>query len=130
MKKLVLVIAVLLVVPVMLVGCARSDSDAIKGSLNGFAQAFNDEDFEKCTEYLLGIDDATKEIVKASLSLGHGLGGDITGESVEVVSVDGSTAVANVTFSFMSIEQTRKVTLNKVDGTWKFGLGDLLSAAG
>jgi hypothetical protein len=125
MRKLVLAIALLVAIPVMLVGCAKSEVPAVKDSINGFAAAFNDGDSETCTTYLLGITDLTKPGVVLALQTGH-LGGDVTIDSIENVKIDGSSATASVTFTFMGTEQTKTLTLTKVDGTWKFGLGDLL----
>jgi hypothetical protein len=124
-RNLVLIIALLLAIPMVLVGCAKSDSAAIKDSINGFAAAYNAEDFDKCTDYLVGITDATKDAVKGSLQLGHQLGGDITVDSIEDISVDGSSATAKVTVTVMGQSFTNVVNLNKVDGKWQFQGGDL-----
>jgi hypothetical protein len=127
MKKLVLAIALLVAIPVMLVGCAKSQVPAVKDTLNEFAAAYNSEDFDKCTDYLLGItDEATKQGVIAGLQLGHQFGGDIEVNSIENVKIDKSTATATVKITVMSTERTIELTLTKTDGTWKFGLGDLL----
>jgi hypothetical protein len=125
MKKLVLVLALLVAIPVMLVGCSKSNSASIKDSINGFTAAYNAEDFDKCTDYLVGITDATKDAVKESLRLGHQLGGDITVDNIEDISVDGSSATAKVTVTVMGQSFTNVVNLNKVDGKWQFQGGDL-----
>ena len=124
-RNLVLIIALLLAIPMVLVGCAKSDSAAIKDSINGFTAAYNAEDFDKCTDYLVGITDATKGAVKESLRLGHQLGGDITVDNIEDISVDGSSATAKVTVTVMGQSFTKVVNLNKVDGKWQFQGGDL-----
>lgn len=127
MRKLVLFIALLVAIPVMLVGCGKSESAAIKESINGFVAAYNDEDFDKCTDYLVGIDDLTKPAVVMALTAGHLMTGDIEVNSIEVTPVEGSSATATVTFTMMSMEQTRELSLTKVDGMWKFEGGSLFS---
>lgn len=128
MKKLVLVIALLLVIPVMLVGCSTSESAGVKSSINGFVDAYNDEDYEKCTDYLLGVTDATKDALKATLKMARELGGEVEVTSIEDIDVDGDSATAKVTVKVQGQTQTNTASFTKVDGKWKFGLGDLLSA--
>ena len=70
MRKLVLAIALLVAIPVMLVGCAKSDSASIKDSINGFVAALNDGDYEKCTDYLVGITDANRDTITTQLEQG------------------------------------------------------------
>ncbi len=120
MKKLVLFIALLVAIPVMLVGCGKSESAAIKDSINGFVAAYNDEDFDKCTDYLVGITDLTKPAVILALTAGRLATGEIEVNSIKDISVEGSSATATVTFTAMSLEQTRELSLTKVDGMWKF----------
>jgi hypothetical protein len=129
-KKLVLVVALLLIIPVMLVGCSTNESAGVKSSINGFVDAYNNEDYEKCTDYLLGITDATKDTVKATLKLARELGGEVEVTSIEDINVDGDSATAKVTVKVQGQSQTNTATLNKVDGKWKFSLGDLLSTGG
>jgi len=125
-KKLVLVIALLMVIPVVLVGCgAKSESAGVKSSINGFAAAYNDKDYDKCTEYLLGITDATKETVKLGLGMAREASGEIEVTSVEDITVDGDSATAKVTIKVLGQTQTNTVEFTKVDSKWKFGSDDL-----
>ena len=126
MKKLVLVIALLLVIPVMLVGCAESKSAGVKSSINGFVAAYNDKDYDKCTEYLLGITDATKETVKLGLGMAREASGEIEVTSIETPSIDGDSATAKVTVKVMGQSQTNTVSFTKADGKWKFDMTGLL----
>ena len=126
MKKLVLVIALLLVIPVMLVGCAESKSAGVKSSINGFVAAYNDKDYDKCTDYLLGITDATKDAMKAGLGMARDVSGEIEVTSVEDITVDGDSATAKVTVKVLGQTQTNTVSFTKADGKWKFDMTGLL----
>jgi hypothetical protein len=125
-KKLVLVMALLLVIPVMLVGCSTSASAGVKNSINGFVDAYNNENYEKCTEYLLGVTDATKDTLKATLKMARELGGKVEVTSIEDVTVDGDSATAKVTVKVMGQSQTNTVSFTKADGKWKFDMTGLL----
>jgi hypothetical protein len=135
-KKLVLAIALLMVIPVVLVGCGtKSDSAAIKDSINGFVKALNAGNYEKCTDYLVGITDANSDNITAGLKAMK----ETYKLSIEVVSIEdpvinGSSATAKVTLKVsaggQSMEQPVTMTLTKVDGKWKFAGEDLLSLAG
>jgi hypothetical protein len=125
MRKLVLIIALLLAIPMVLVGCAKSDSAAIKDSINGFTAAYNAEDFDKCTDYLVGITAQTKPSVALALQAGHTITGDIEVNSIDNIKINGSSATASVKVTYMGIEDTKELTLTKVDGTWKFEGGGL-----
>ncbi len=120
MKKLVLVIALLVAISVMVVGCGKSESAAIKDWINGFVTAYNADDFEKCTDYLVGVDDLNKLGVVAALTASRLVTGEIEVDSIENISVNGSTATVTVKVTVMSIEQTKELSLSKVDGMWKF----------
>ncbi len=139
MKKLVLAIALLMVIPAMLVGCgAKSDSAAIKDSINGFVNALNDGDYEKCTDYLVGITDANKAAIAAELSGVKAYVQSIEVTKIEEISVDGSSATAKVTLKVtlaaalggQSMEQTVELPLSKVDGKWKFSGEDIIPQTG
>jgi hypothetical protein len=125
-KKLVLVIALLLVIPVMLVGCSESESDNVKNTINDFVGAYNAKDYDMCTGYLLGVTDANKETMKAGLGMARDVSGEIEVTSIEDVSVDGDSATAKVTVKVMGQSQTNTVSFTKADGKWKFDMTGLL----
>jgi hypothetical protein len=133
MRKLVLAIALLVAIPVVLVGCgAKSQVPAVEDDINGFVTAYNEGDIDKCTDYLVGITDANKETTKGTLQGFKALIQSIEVPSIEEVKVDGSSATANValkvTFMGQPMEKTIPLTLTKEDGTWKFSLGALIAA--
>ncbi len=138
MRKLVLVIALLVAIPVMLVGCAKSDSAAIKDSINGFVAALNDGDYEKCTDYLVGITTANKAAIAAELGGLEAFVQNIEVTKIEEINVDGSSATAKVTMNVTlaaalgggSMEQTIDLPLSKVDGKWKFAGDDIIPSTG
>jgi hypothetical protein len=138
MKKLVLVLALLLAIPMVLVGCAKSDSAAIKDSINGFVAALNDGDYEKCTDYLVGITDENKAAIAAELSGLETFVQSIEVTKIEEINVDGSSATAKVTLKVTlaaalgggTMEQTIDLPLSKVDGKWKFAGDDIIPSTG
>ena len=135
MKKLVLVLALLVAIPVMLVGCSKSDSASIKDSINGFVNALNDGDYEKCTDYLVGITDANSDNITAQLKAvkeTYQLSLEVV--KIEEITVDGASATAKVTlkvtFMGQTMEQPTEITLTKVDGKWKFAGDDIIPSTG
>ena len=135
MRKLVLAIALLVAIPVMLVGCAKSDSASIKDSINGFVNALNDGDYEKCTDYLVGITDANSDNITAQLkAVKETYQVSLEVVKIEEITVDGSSATAKVTlkvtFMGQTMEQPTEITLTKVDGKWKFAGDDIIPSTG
>jgi hypothetical protein len=138
MKKLVLVLALLVAIPVMLVGCAKSNSASIKDSINGFVAAVNDGDYEKCTDYLVGVTDANKAAIAAELGGLKVYVQNIEVTKIEEINVDGSSATAKVTMKVTlaaalgggSMEQTIDLPVSKVDGKWKFAGDDIIPSTG
>lgn len=134
MKKLVLVIALLLVIPVMLVGCSTSESAGVKSSINGFTSAFNAGNYEKCTDYLLGVTDANKTEVANGLEAAKAYVQKIEVTKIEDPEINGSSAKAKVTYKVTlsaalggaSQEATADMALTKADGKWKFAMDDFL----
>lgn len=119
MKKFLLISAVLVVLPMIFVGCAKSESADVKDSITGFVSAYNAEDYDQCLTYLLGITDENKDTIKTALAAYHGFAGDFEVNKIENITVDESTATATVTFAIKGQTQTKEITLNKVDNIWK-----------
>jgi hypothetical protein len=128
-RNLVLVIALLLVMPVVLLGCGskKSEIPAVEASINGFADAYASEDYQTCVGYLTETTDATRATIIQQLSGFHQITPKIQMDSIDNVAVNGSTATADVTLTVLSKQATVKMTLSKSDGTWKFSIADLLT---
>ena len=117
----------------MLVGCGKAESESarVEHSINGFVAAYNDEDFDKCTDYLTGVtDDATKLTAMANVQSVRQLGGEIEVNSIDSMSIQGKVATANWTITTNGVTATSAIALYKVDGKWKFVLGELLGIEG
>jgi hypothetical protein len=129
-RNVVLVIALLLVMPVVLVGCGskKSEVPAVEASINGFADAYARGEYQTCTDYLVGVTDANRDSITGQLSAFHQICPTIQVDSVDNVTVNGSTATADVTVTALSKQVTIQMTLTKVDDTWKFSFGDMLTA--
>ena len=129
-RNLALVIALLLAFSVILVGCGskKSEVPAVEASINGFADAYARGDYQTCTDYLVGVTDANRDSITGQLSAFHQICPTIQVDSVDNVTVDGSTAKADVTVTALSKQVTIQLTLTKVDDTWKFSFGDMLTA--
>lgn len=130
MKRLVVAIALVVALFPALVGCSDSESETIEYSIRDFASAYNNEDYEMCTGFLVGVDATNKESVKAALASGHQATGDVEITSVEDVTIDGSSATAKVTVKIQGQSQTNEISLTKVGGTWKFEGGDFFGDSG
>ena len=128
-RNLVLIIALLLVVPVVMVGCGskKSEVPAVEASINGFADAYASGNYETCADYLTETTDATRDTIIQQLSGFHQITPKIQVDSIDNVTVEGSTATADVTFTVLSRQATVKMTLSKSDDTWKFSIADLLA---
>jgi len=126
-KKFLLISAVLVVLAMVFVGCAKSESAAVEDSITGFVSAYNTGDYDQCLTHLLGITDENKDFMKTALAAYHGFAGDFEVNKIENITVDESTATATVTFTIQSQTQTKEMTLNKVDDTWKMAGDSFLS---
>ena len=127
MKKFLLISAVLVVLAMIFVGCAKSESAAVEDSITGFVSAYNTQDYDQCLTYLLGITDENKDTIKTALVAYHGFAGDFEVTKIENITVDESTATATVTFTIKGQAQTKVMTLNKVDDSWKMAGDSFLS---
>lgn len=123
MKKLLLISVLMVTLCMLLVGCAStgasSEEGKVKGTINGFFDAYNAENYEKCLTYLPDVPEAAEEATIAGLEMARGLTGELTVEKIENVTVDESTATAKVTFAAQGQTQTTDLTLTKQDGSWK-----------
>jgi hypothetical protein len=126
-KKFLLISAVLVVLAMIFVGCAKNESADVKDSITGFVSAYNAGDYDQCLTYLLGITDENKDTIKTALAAYHGLAGDFEVNKIENVTVNESTATATITFTIQGQTQTKEMTLNKVDNTWKMSGDSFLS---
>ena len=124
MKKILFIGALVLLLGAFVVGCAKSDEQAVEDSIRGMIAAYNAEDYDKCMTYLDGVTDGEEAEIKAGLAMVHGFIGEITIDKIENVTVNGSTATAKVTFKMGEETDTSEMTLTKVDGKWKMGVED------
>jgi hypothetical protein len=132
-SRLGLVIALLLAFSMVLAGCGKSEEDAVKESINGFVAAYNNADYDKCVDYLEGVDDSNREEAMSTLGLAKAIVQTIEVQSIQSVSVEESTATAEVTakatmgalLGGQSAEETVSMSLTKSDGKWKFDFNAL-----
>lgn len=132
-RNLGLVIALLLAFSMVLAGCGQSEEDAVKDSINGFVAAYNNADYDKCADYLEGVDDSNREEALSTLGLAKAIVQTIEVQSIQNVSIEESTATAEVTakatmgalLAGQSAEQTVSMSLTKSDGKWKFDFNAL-----
>jgi len=100
--------------------------------------AFNDGDYEKCTDYLVGITDANKAQIAGELEGLEAFVESMEVMKIEEIKVDGSSATAKVTLKVtttaalggQAMEQTIELPLSKVDGKWKFAGEDIIPQTG
>ena len=120
MKKLLLIPVLIVTLGMVLVGCAAStEEEKVEDAITGLVSAYNDENYDKCLTYLVGITDENEDIIKAQLALGHGFTGDIELGNIENITINGSTATATVNLTVLDESDTSEMTLTKVNGSWK-----------
>ena len=123
MKRILLISVLMVTLCMLLVGCsstgASTEEDRVKDTINGFFDAYNAENYEKCLTYLPDVPEAAEEATIAGLEMARGLSGEITVEKIQKVTVDGSTAMAEVTIAAQGATQTVDMALTKQDGSWK-----------
>ncbi len=133
MRRLLLALGLLLASSILLAGCGKSDEEAIRDSVNGFAAAYNSGDYQKCTEYLQGIDDSTREGAMSTLGLARAVVQSIEVTSITDITIEGSSATAEVTaratmavmWGGNSADETVTMSLTRQDGKWKFDFDSL-----
>jgi hypothetical protein len=119
-KKLLLISVLIVTLGMLLVGCtASTEEEKVEDAITGLVSAYNDENYDKCLTYLVGITDENEDIIKAQLAVGHAFTGDIELGKIENTTVNGSTATATVTLVILDESDTSEMTLNKVNGSWK-----------
>ena len=125
MKKFLFIGALVLLLGAFVVGCAKSDEQAVEDTITDMFAAYNAEDYDKCLTYVQGVTDGTRDMIKTQLNVAHGLTGDINIDKIENVTVNDSSATAKVTFKVQDQTQSVNMTLAKVDGKWKLGMQDI-----
>ena len=127
-RNLVLAIALMLAIPVILLGCskgesaAKTDSQAYEDTLKGFLSAYDSGNYDKCLTYMLGMSSASagaRDAMKTGLSVGHGGTGDIKVTKIENISIGQSSATADVTYIVQGHTLTQPTTLYKEGDSWK-----------
>jgi len=116
---------ILILIPVMAVNCDSNgdngnsgDSGAIKNVIRDMWNAFNEGNYEQCLTYCTNYGDADEEI--AEMTAMKAFTGNVTVESIEIINIGGSTAVAYVTLQIADQTDTDVVKLDKIDGSWKY----------
>jgi hypothetical protein len=133
MGKHLLALALVVGLAVVLAGCSKSgtetgDSAAITSTINGYVEAYNARDYQKCLSYLTGWDPASSEEDRISVvRLARGYSGQMTIEKIEEITITGSAATARVTSSWENPDADgnltnapgEEVNLKKDGGTWR-----------
>ena len=99
-------------------GEENGDSAAIEGTIRGYVNTYNAEDFVQCLTYFTGYDD--EEDARAFLSYMRNLSGEMELKKVKDVSVSTpTTATATVMFTMLGENSTDQMHMMKVGGEWK-----------
>jgi len=119
---LVIILAFLVVSATLAVACGQDDEQAIKDTMTGFLTAYNDDDFNRCLDYVSDDLRTSKgdEQVIADLREGKAASGNAFLESIGKLEVNGKSANISVSFSgFMGQVNTVRFPLIKESGSWK-----------
>jgi nitrous oxide reductase accessory protein NosL len=140
MSKHLLTLVLVVALAVVLAGCSSEngtetgDSAAIIDTINGYVDAYNARDYQKCLSYLTGWDPASSEEDRISVvRLARGFSGQMTIEKIEDIAISGSTATARVTSSWENPDADgnrtnapgEEVNLKKDGGTWRLQTGNM-----
>lgn len=123
MKRIALITlaTILLLLPALAINCGSSgeDSKAIEDTIRGFVSSYNDSDFDKCMDYFTGFSEQEKIGLTASLTSDRTTLGKIILTSIGKITIDGSTATAEVSSTQNTESSTDSLYLSKTDGKWK-----------
>lgn len=106
---------------VMVGGCSDTKEETVGYTIRDFYSAYNAEDWEAClghVDYEYDAGAAMTELLKASKAVS----GEVIVNSIDKVSITGSTAIADVTATLRGKTQTIEHNLVKKDGSWKISL--------
>ncbi len=123
MSRRMLALALIAVLAAVMVGgCSDTEEETIGYTIRDFYSAYNAEDWEACLGHVDDEYDAGAAIIEL-LKASKAVLGEVIVNSIDKVSITGSTATADVTATFRGKTETIEHNLVKKDGSWRISLG-------
>ena len=120
-KLVTIVCLLLLALPLLLVGCEKSESDSakIEATVREGIAAYNARDFEKCLTYVADLSEEKKATLTELLPGLRVMTGLVALVKIENIDIGGSSATADVTGTAQGETRTVTVGFKKQDGSWR-----------
>ena len=123
MNRRILAFALIAVFAVVLLGgCSDTKEETIEFTIRDYYAAYNAEDWEVCLGHVDDEYDAGAAMIEL-LEASKAVSGEVIVNSIDEVSITGSTATADVTATFRGKTETIEHNLVKKDGSWRISLG-------
>ena len=120
MSRRTFVLALIAVFAAVLVGgCSDTKEETIEFTIRDFYSAYNAEDWDVCLGHIDDTNNVGESAIQSVLQMARAATGEVTVDSVENITVSGTSATADVKITYGGQSETKEYPLVKKDGSWK-----------
>ena len=120
MSRRMLAIALIVVFAALLVGgCSDTKEETIEYTIRDYYSAYNAEDWDMCLGHIDDTNNVGESAIQSVLQMARAATGEVTVNSVENITVSGTSATADVKITYGGQSETKEYPLVKKDGSWK-----------
>jgi len=120
MSRRMLAIALIVVFAALLVGgCSDTKEETIEYTIRDYYSAYNAEDWDMCLGHIDDTNNVGESAIQSVLQMARAATGEVTVDSVENITVSGTSATADVKITYGGQSETKEYPLVKKDGSWK-----------
>ena len=120
MSRRMLAIALIVVFAALLVGgCSDTKEETIEYTIRDYFSAYNAEDWDMCLGHIDDTNNVGESAIQSVLQMARAATGEVTVDSVENITVSGTSATADVKITYGGQSETKEYPLVKKDGSWK-----------
>ena len=120
MSRRMLAIALIVVFAALLVGgCSDTKEETIEYTIRDYYSAYNAEDWDMCLGHIDDTNNVGESAIQSVLQMARAATGEVTVDSVENITVSGTSATADVKITYGGQSETKEYPLVKKDGGWK-----------
>ena len=120
MSRRMLAIALIVVFAALLVGgCSDTKEETIEYTIRDYYSAYNAEDWDMCLGHIDDTNNVGESAIESVLQMARAATGEVTVDSVENITVSGTSATADVKITYGGQSETKEYPLVKKDGSWK-----------